>query len=279
MEKNEIWMSNPLFMNDLEELRFGLLQGQECFINSKELKEACKTVESYQNLIDTFKQQLEDFDKNHALDTYVICLTEHKTSNNHGSLSMWRGYGAIGGGAAIIFDTSEIDLRDSKATLIIDKVRYQTDEQRIEWIKSKIIGLANFIKQEPEANKYIEDIVNYFLLRLKIFSLFTKHNGFEEENEWRVIYMSELDTENKFHPWFSYAVTSRGVEPKLKLSIQPNTGVLKDDVSFDKLIDRIILGPINSSLLHENSVKKMLKLLGKHSIAQKIVSSNIPFRI
>jgi len=26
---NELWFSNPLFMNDLEEVRFGILQGNE----------------------------------------------------------------------------------------------------------------------------------------------------------------------------------------------------------------------------------------------------------
>lgn len=278
MRNNEIWMSNPLFMNDLHELRFGLSQGRDCFINSKELEQACETNEIYQNLINTFEQQFEDFHTNHALDTYVMCLTEHKTLDNHGSLSMWRGYGAVGGGAAIIFDSSKLDLSDTKATLIIDKVKYQTNEERIEWIRSKIIALADFLKQEPEANEHVEDIVHFWLLRLKIFSLLTKHNGFYEENEWRVIYMSELDPEQKFHTMFSYAITPRGVEPKLKLEIKPNTGILEDDISLDKLINRIILGPTNSSLLHENSIKKMLNLIGQDSIAQRVISSDIPFR-
>lgn len=278
MKSNEIWMSNPLFMNDLHELRFGLLQGRHCFINSKELENACETNEIYHRLINTFEQQFEDFHTNHALDTYVMCLTEHKTLDNHGSLSMWRGYGAVGGGAAIIFDSSTLDMEDTSATLIIDKVKYETNESRIEWIKSKILALADFLQQQPQSNEHIEVLVKLWLLRLKIFSLLTKHNGFEEENEWRVIYMSELDQEQKFHPMFSYAITSRGVEPKLKLKIIPNTGVLEDDISLDKLVNKIILGPTNSSTLHENSIKKMLNLIGKNSIALKVISSDIPFR-
>jgi len=90
--------------------------------------------------------------------------------------------------------------------------------------------------------------------------------------------MSELDIDKKFQPMFSYAVTSKGVEPKLKLKIQPNTGVLKDDVSLEKLVHKIILGPVNSSLLNENSVKRMLILLKRDAIAQRVISSNIPFR-
>lgn len=32
--KNEFWLSNPLFMNDHEELRFGMLEGHQMLLNS-----------------------------------------------------------------------------------------------------------------------------------------------------------------------------------------------------------------------------------------------------
>jgi hypothetical protein len=34
LRNEEIWFSNPLFMNDLEELRFGLFQGREAFMTN-----------------------------------------------------------------------------------------------------------------------------------------------------------------------------------------------------------------------------------------------------
>src|SRR5580704_18086703 len=34
---NEIWFSNPLFMNDLEEVRFGILEGSKVAMESEEI--------------------------------------------------------------------------------------------------------------------------------------------------------------------------------------------------------------------------------------------------
>ncbi len=34
---NELWFSNPLFMNDLEELRFGVLEGNALVMQSEEV--------------------------------------------------------------------------------------------------------------------------------------------------------------------------------------------------------------------------------------------------
>ena len=77
---------------------------------------------------------------------------------------------------------------------------------------------------------------------------------------------------------FSSAITTRGVEPKLKLKIKPLDGLFSEDLSFEKIIDRIILGPTTSTVLAANAVKRMLELKEKHALADKVVPSSIPFR-
>ncbi len=39
---NEVWFSNPLFMNDLEEVRFGLLEGNSLVIQVRKLERPVK---------------------------------------------------------------------------------------------------------------------------------------------------------------------------------------------------------------------------------------------
>ena len=43
LASNEIWFSNPLFMNDMEEVRFGVIQGNELVMNSEQIQQACGT--------------------------------------------------------------------------------------------------------------------------------------------------------------------------------------------------------------------------------------------
>src|SRR4051812_28569299 len=39
-QSNEVWFSNPLFMNDLQELRYGMHEGTRFFSNIEQLKSA-----------------------------------------------------------------------------------------------------------------------------------------------------------------------------------------------------------------------------------------------
>src|SRR5687768_9747708 len=44
MANDEVWFSNPLYMNDMEELRFGMQEGLAAFRSHSGIKEACKRV-------------------------------------------------------------------------------------------------------------------------------------------------------------------------------------------------------------------------------------------
>jgi hypothetical protein len=74
---NEVWFSNPLFMNDVEEVRFGLFQGVPLATTNSEIDAAWKT----KNRVDIFKHAFnhyfQEFANQHVMDTYVFCLSEH----------------------------------------------------------------------------------------------------------------------------------------------------------------------------------------------------------
>lgn len=97
IKNEEIWFSNPLFMNDLEEMRFGLHQGAFLFAQSEDVGRVCGTRERADFLRHCFQTFLNKFDAEHALDVYVFCLSEHDPKNKDGVLSMWRGYGLLQG--------------------------------------------------------------------------------------------------------------------------------------------------------------------------------------
>ena len=122
---NEIWFSNPLFMNDLEEVRFGILEGSKVAMESEEIAKACKTAERARHFRHWFGHYFGEFDTRHLVNTYVFCMSQHGNDDNDGLLSMWRGYGANGNGVAIVIDTAQLDLID-KSPLIVGSVSYGT---------------------------------------------------------------------------------------------------------------------------------------------------------
>jgi len=277
VEQNELWFSNPLYMNDWEELQYGMNIGAAAFRNSDTLRQAMHSEVHHEVLLHHFDRLYEQFSREHAIDTYVLCFSRHDPSDFDGRLSMWRGYGAKGSGVAIVFDTAKLSaLEDSP--LILGSVRYASKEQRIGWVEEKLRGVAALVGSLSQTDSDLYHMAHFWIERLKVFSLFTKHDGFEEEKEWRVVYMSERDRKRSLGEMLDYQITAKGVEPKLKLKLKPVEGVLDETASVETLTNRIILGPSLSSVLSVRSIHKMLSVRGKAELANRVVASSIPFR-
>jgi hypothetical protein len=274
---NQLWLSHPLYMNDIEELRFGMNVGAENFRSSRHLAEVCVSSKRHAFLIGKFDEFFSNFDNNHVLDTYVLCLSEHTSGNNDGLLSMWRGYGANGGGVAIVFDTANLK-QNEESPFILGRVRYQSHPERLKWIDSKLCQLAQVLATTELTEDNLSLAAHVFIERLKLFALFTKHDGFSEEREWRIVYMNERDPQQLMRPMFGYAITGQGVEPKLKFEFSKVAQVLGSGVSLESLVDLIILGPSISSVLSENSVRRMLDVARQGDLALRVTASSIPYR-
>jgi len=274
---DEVWFSNPLFMNDKEELKFGIINGAQKFKDSDRIKTALGSPERHAIFVSALDHYVIDFDDKHLLDTYVFSLSEHDRDDEDGRLSMWRGYGQNGNGAAIVLDMSKLDVvLDSP--LIISKVVYGSFDDRMEWFDKAASTVAEIISKHEFPDELIYQSAWALFERLKLFSLFTKHSGFEEEREWRIVYLSDRDQKNKLRPMLNYHNGPRGVEPKLRFKVVPNNGITSSDFSFDKIISSIILGPTTKSILAFRSVERMFELIGKSELKDRLRSSTIPFR-
>lgn len=277
MVNNELWFSNPLYMNDMEELRFGMREGATAFRKSEKLKAACPHG-AYDKLLAQFEANLERFANQDAFDTYVFCMSEHTANANDGLLSMWRGYGGNGSGAAIVFDTGKFEFNQGIDFLVLSDVQYLSHEKRLAWIDAKLSQLADLLKEHPVPEDKLYLPVHAFFQRLKVFSLFTKHDGFNEEKEWRAVYLRDWDTENKLTGMLHYALGNNGIEPKLKLKIEPIAGITQDDFALEQIISQIILGPSISHDLAVMSVRRMLEANSKFQLATNLTASSTPFR-
>ena len=281
LNTEELWFSNPLFMNDLEEVRFGVFNGMDLAVEDSEkiIENAFETADRYAIFKKAFNNCFDKFKSNDAFDTYVFCLSEHDQSNNDGLLSMWRGYGNHGNGAAIIFNSEQIKpIEDSP--LVIIKVDYQPREIRLNNLKEIISSFTSIVEESLIDNDKIYIAAHYLFERIKYFALSEKHIGFSEEKEWRVIYDRNRDHDKKLDPMFSYVINNRGIEPKLKFKMAASKGITSDDFSFEKIIHSIILGPSLSSELTQKSVLRMLEseCMEKSYLKDKVFASTIPLR-
>jgi len=273
---NEIWFSNPLMMNDINELRFVILEGANRFLYNNEVQNACGSQERFNILSEHFDRFKNIFDNEHAFDVYALCFSEHDKNDNDGLLSMWRGYGENGNGAAIIFDAGKINENQSSPFLII-KIEYLSKQQMHDWIDQKFSQFANILKTQNIADDDLEYAAHVLFEVIKLFALGVKHQGFSEEREWRMVYQKDKDEKKYLHSMLCYNSGKRGLEPKLKFKVQPS-GFTASDLSLNKIVDRIILGPAISSVMTRKTVERMLSNLGKADLNKNLISSTIPFR-
>lgn len=278
LANDEIWFSNPLLMNDMEELRLGINLGLRMFQGHAGIKAICDREDRYQILATNFYQNYQNLDNDHAYDIYALCLTEHDPNDMDGLLSMWRGYGGNGKGAALVFDSSQIPFVET-SPFVFSRVEYLTTRQRESWITALLDQFAAILGSSDIRDDKLHLAAHALFERIKIFSLFTKHRGFSEEREWRVVYLKDRDRENRLHSMFSYTIGPAGIEPKLKFKVGPIDGVTGGDLSLDTLIDRIIIGPSGSSALEIHAIKRMLESINKAELANKIAGSTTPFRV
>lgn len=278
MINNELWLSHPLLMNDDQEMKWGFVEGQTQFRNHSGLRQACDSASlDYNVLAQAFEKEFDEFATTHAYDIYITCFCKHDPDDTDGLLSMWRGYGSNGGGAAIVFDTGKLVAVDD-SPLVLAPVVYASTAQRQQWVATKLDSLATAIQGEKPSHDELQAVASAFVDRLKIFALFTKHTGFSEEREWRLVYMSDRDPKGLYQPMLSYAVSPNGVSPKFKLPLRQNTVEELMDLSITPLVSLILIGPTAGDALSVMAIKRMLTQAGKPELVGRVKTSSTPFR-
>lgn len=276
VKSEELWLSHPMLMNDYEELRWGLLEGQRLFLEHSGLEDACETAERYQSLQNSFTYYFDQFSERYLHNVYIACFCKHGQDDNDGLLSMWRAYGANGGGVAIVFDTAKLTPRE-EAPLILHPVAYLSTDDRLKWIAEKLDQLAAFLKDIRPPDEDIWYAAWHYFYRLKHFALFTKHKGFAEEDEWRLVYAPDHDPTEEYAAMLGYCITEKGIQPKLKLRLGVSSAGAAI-VPLKEIVSAILLGPTASSYLSQVAVKRMLSVLGHAELAERVKMCTTPFR-
>ena len=278
LKTDEVWFSNPLFMNDLEEMRFGINEGTRLFLQSQMVESACASPARAATLRHAYTHYFNEFDQKQALDVYVFCLSQHDQKNNDGILSMWRAYGGQGNGAAIVFKT-DFATFNAVSPLLFSKITYGSTGDRIAFLEKKLGEWCRVLGDAalPDAQLYLAAYQLFSVI--KLFALTWKHDGFLEEREWRIIYMPERDPNRLLMKrGLHYIVSNRGVEPKLRLKIAPIPELSTAQWRFGDIVDRMILGPAVSSPLAKSSVIRMLQAINKPDFESRVIASTIPLR-
>jgi hypothetical protein len=273
LRSEEIWFSHPRSMNDCSEQRFGFEKFRSIINYDRDLELSFPSVAMFSIFLTMFNGYCHLLDKGHFDNFYCFCLSEHNPNDTDGLLSMWRGYGANGSGIAIIIDPKKAPKND-KSIITFETVKYPTDIDQSKWCSSIIKKFSNIIKNNKlgKNDKEVKQLADIIFQRLRLASLHAKHTGFSEEREWRL--SCHIDNKNFLNASTidGYIIREDGIFPKLRNKI------FGENQKFEDLIEMIIVGPTNASLMTKTALEIMMRDINKEFLIPKIKMSSIPFR-
>lgn len=267
-----IWLRNAALMNDFMEISYG----KACIVPALEesLPHAAPSVEeAHPGLIADVVNQMENVEyivNNH---TYLMSLAEYEADNRLGKLSMWRAYGGPVAGVAMIFNLDVFESGNPDLELSLRPVLYGPDE-----LIPALTGMMTALRDNGQLLAKVprERAQSVLFHALQDLVLTTKHSGFKEEEEWRVIYSPHLSTS----AFLQEAPKSIHGIPQVvyPIPLHDQPGLNMPNLNLDRLLHRVVVGPCQYPEQVCHAFADALRLHGVTEPRDRILFSQIPLR-
>lgn len=253
LKNKKLWLRSTMCMNDYQEIRYAancvrrfMVENNLSMLNSF-VKAISQIISLSENeLRVNLEHILDDIVGGLYLHTYIMCFTEHDDKEfPDGNLQMFNSYGRCNG-VCIIFDRDKL----INLELPIYKVRYFGEEK----IKRELNDLIDRIEDNScdLHNIASEKLLNYLYLFFINIIVTTKHPGFKQEKEWRLVVNDRL---------LRY---SDGFKNSLREEVECISGVPQiikkiDIKGYGNVLRKIILEPRYDMTAEALAISKLLK--------------------
>lgn len=274
LSNKEVWMRKSSVMNDFMEIDHGINCLNVVYNNESGEKFRSVLNGMFPNIVSELEDMFRSWVPHFRMHTYLTCISEHDDEEDTlGRLSMWRAYGGVTGVAIVL--NPNVFLSPSNAlkayTSPVAYLSPMSFAEHFKGIVSEIENSADFVQKV--SRQIILDNV-FHMLRFAI--LCTKHPGFHEEREWRIIYSPTYEKSDRIR--MDHA-SIRGIpQPICKIPLEdvPEEGLI--GASIPGLVNRVIIGPtLYPSAMYETFVR-LLQDAGVAEAESKVCVSDIPLR-
>ncbi len=274
LRDKKIWMRNASGMNDFMEVTHGFncLNAAYKGETGKEFNALLDAV--FPGFSDRLKNLFNGWLNDLKFNTYLLCVSEHEDNEDiNGRLSMWRGYGSASS-VAFVLNTKVFFGEADDFGAFSSPVAYCDDAK----FESEFRKIVENVKKDASFLKTLnQDIVLGIIFQmLRIASVCTKHPGFHEEQEWRVIYSPNLF--NSKYIERAHASLNGTPQTIYKIPLKDVPEIKLDGAEISKLIDRIIIGPTQYPMVMWEAFVGLLKGADVENAEGKVFVSNIPLR-
>lgn len=275
-DKRSLWLRNATEMNDFSEVEFGqhcLFQALSDTVLSKRLRDAADAI--HPNILPNAAKAIDDEIRRIKATTYLLSMALHRDEElARGKLSMWRAYGGPTN-VCLLLNTAAFTTPSTAYDVILSPVLYEGEAG----FKRELERLISNLEENRDALKEVNpaDLELNLKRALDFAVLSTKHPGFAEENEWRVIYRTPAPGEPHNVP--SMVVSVGGIVQMvhyLPMQNIPEHGL--QNAELNELLDRIIIGPTPNIYPVYDAFVRLLGEAGFDNPQERVIPSGIPLR-
>jgi hypothetical protein len=279
LSNREVWLRKSTRMNDFMEIEHGYNCLSKAWQKNKP-NFVTQFEELFPGICGKIESHFDGWFPSYRTGTFIACVSEHdddpaKNEDRMGRLSMWRAYGGTAGVAIVmkggVFHRPVSS--DALKAYTSPVVYLDVEGFNIEFVKlisaiesnlplMKSIGEQHFLSLIAHAFRYA--------------TICTKHPGFLEEREWRVIYSPAVGKSEIIKECIESIEGIPQKVCKLPLVDSPDKGLT--DLELPKLIDRIIIGPSHSPFEIYEAMVELMNNAGIADAASKVFVSDIPLR-
>lgn len=270
----QVWMRRTAVMNDYLEVEHGITEVCAAYASAAGKQFKSEVDKIFPNLMTEIENNFNSWSPTLRDQTFITCVSEHDSSEDRtGRLSMWRAYGGTCG-VAIVFKSDAFFRETNELGAWSSPVAYfRRTEVELEFncISTAVAVNADFLRQQGR-DAVRQSIFNMFMFA----ALCTKHPGFLEEREWRIVACPRI---------FGLGLlredvhSVRGVPQrvlKLPLKDEPTLGVT--GLSIPTLLDRVIIGPCEHPQVIREALCIQLRAAGVADPEAVVLASDIPLR-
>ncbi|MDX0157874.1 DUF2971 domain-containing protein [Sinorhizobium meliloti] len=273
IQGEEVWLRKSTCMNDFMEIEHGF----ECLQHAyREQKERFKGI--FEGMFPDFCQKIESrFNAWLPIlrnGTYIACISEHDEREDRiGRLSMWRAYGGSAGVALVLKGLPLLTPTDALQAYT-SPVAYLDKEG----FEEEFCFMLDLVEQNSQLIERLgeENVIGKIFEVFRMATLCTKHPGFAEEREWRIIYSPSYSESTRI----KQSVETVGGVPqriyKIPLRNVPEENLVGIEIA--EFIERIIVGPSQFPIEIRDALSVLLDQKGVQDASERITISDIPLR-
>lgn len=272
----EFWLRNVRCMNDYSEVQHGISLILNVF-HAEDSKRRDRLFDLCNRLAPGAAEKavsaFDDWKGELPAGAFIGCLSDHDPNDQLGRLSMWRAY-ASGAGVAIVMNNTPFIAETDALKAYSLPVLYLSDSEFGTAIDKCLDAVeANLDKLSHLDTDFVTNVLFWWLICL---SVSLKHPAFQEEQEWRAIYLPVIERSPAIVEAVEVIDGLPQLVQKIPLKHDPTVGLHGADIP--NLVRFIIIGPSAFPLVIRDALIVAMRNANISAPEEKVHISWIPLR-